>query len=173
VALTCAAYALAEFWSVAFVVNGQPVPTSFVFGLNDMLTMGAWWWQPLSMMFVHGGLMHLAMNMVVLYQFGSLIEAARGWKFFTILYFAGGILTSLGTYALMQILSMNVNVVGASGAICVIIGWIAKKDSFNRKGLIIAILAISFLPLLVNMNVAWYAHLVGFAVGWGAGRFTR
>jgi membrane associated rhomboid family serine protease len=145
---------------------------SVKYGLNEFFLRGAYW-QPLTTMFIHGNFMHLAMNMVVLFQFGALIEAVRGRLFFVLLYYAGGVITSLFTYMFISVFHLNVNVVGASGAICVAIGWIANKDSFNRQGLIIAILLISFLPMLVGMNIAWYAHLIGFGVGWLIGKFSK
>jgi membrane associated rhomboid family serine protease len=117
------------------------------------------------------------MNMVVLFQFGSIIESVRGRIFFLKLYFIGGILTSLLSFAYIytayEKFGEIINVIGASGAICVLIGWIAQKDSFNRKGLIIAILLISFLPMLIGLKVAWYAHLIGFGVGWAAGKISK
>jgi membrane associated rhomboid family serine protease len=144
-----------------------------VLGLN-MLFLEGFFWQPLSMMFVHGGLLHLAMNMAVLFQFGTVIENARGKLFFILFYYAGGIATSLLTLMYIYFFTNHeVNAVGASGAICVLIGWIAQKDSFNRQGLIIAILLISFLPLLIGLNIAWYAHLIGFGIGWLIGKFIR
>jgi membrane associated rhomboid family serine protease len=145
-------------------------------GLNIYFKEGLFW-QPLSTMFTHGSFMHLLMNMVVLLQFGSIIEYARGRLFFLQLYFIGGIITSLLSfiyiYTVYEKFNQVINLVGASGAICVLIGWIAQKDSFNRKGLIVAILLISFLPMLIGMNIAWYAHLIGFGVGWLAGKFYR
>jgi membrane associated rhomboid family serine protease len=146
---------------------------AIIFGLN-VLFLDGFLWQPLSMMFVHGGLLHITMNMAVLFQFGTLIEYARGKWFFILLYYGGGTVTSLLTIVYIYFFTNhNVNVVGASGAICVLIGWIAQKDSFNRKGLIVAILLISFLPMLIGMNIAWYAHLIGFGVGWLIGKFYR
>jgi membrane associated rhomboid family serine protease len=59
-----------------------------------------------------------------------------------------------------------VNLVGASGAISVLIGFLALKDIVNRKGLIIWILLISFAPLLLGLPIAWYAHIIGFLLGW-------
>ena len=59
-----------------------------------------------------------------------------------------------------------VNLVGASGAISVIMGWYALKDTYQRKGIIVWILLISFAPLLLGLPVAWYAHIIGFVIGW-------
>ncbi|MBE0496658.1 MAG: rhomboid family intramembrane serine protease [Campylobacterales bacterium] len=136
------------------------------FGLNRLFIDALFVWQPLTSMFMHGGLTHLAMNMVVLFQFGTLLERALGTKSFLSLYLLGGIATSLLSFFFLYYLGLAHVLVGASGAISVLIGWIARHDPFNRKGLVIALLLISFAPLLLGMNIAWYAHLFGFGVGW-------
>ncbi|MDR2081654.1 MAG: rhomboid family intramembrane serine protease [Campylobacteraceae bacterium] len=155
--------------------NIYPILSAYS-GLNIYFING-FFWQPLTTMFTHGHITHLFMNMVVLFQFGSIIESVRGRIFFLKLYFIGGILTSLLSFAYIytayEKFGEIINVIGASGAICVLIGWIAQKDSFNRKGLIIAILLISFLPMLIGLKVAWYAHLIGFGVGWAAGKISK
>ena len=63
----------------------------------------------------------------------------------------------------------DVNMVGASGAISVLLGFLAFYDRASAKGLFIALMLMSFAPLLLGVNVAWYAHLFGFGVGFGAG----
>lgn len=136
------------------------------FGLNRFFFEENFWWQPLSSMFMHGGLLHLGMNMAVLYQFGSLLENGLGVRRFLTLYLGGGVLTGILSIIFLYALGLNHVLVGASGAISVLIGLIARHDEYNRKGLIVAILVISFVPLLMGMNIAWYAHLFGFGVGW-------
>jgi len=66
----------------------------------------------------------------------------------------------------MSYFGLEHNVVGASGAISVLFGWFAKKDPHLRGGLVVAILIISFVPLLMGVPVAWYGHLIGFVLGW-------
>lgn len=136
------------------------------FALNRYFYEAGLFWQPLSSMFMHGSLTHLGMNMVVLYQFGTLLERIKGKKYLFFIYFAGGVLTSLLSFIFMYYLNLNHVLVGASGAICVLIGWLAYVDSYNRKGLVVAILVISFAPLLLGVNIAWYAHIFGFLIGW-------
>ena len=134
-------------------------------GLNMYFTQGGFFWQPLSSMFAHGGLGHLGMNMFVLYQFGNAIEKYRGKKEFIIVYFVGGLLTSLLSFAYIYFLDHQVNLVGASGAICVLMGYIAFFDKFQRKGIITWVLIISVAPLLIGLPIAWYAHFIGLAIG--------
>ena len=117
-------------------------------------------------MFVHGGIAHILMNMFVLYQFGNMIEQYLGKFKYLLLYFIGGILTSIGSLAYMYFTGDWVNLVGASGAISVLLGWFALKDRYQRKGIIIWVALMSFAPLLLGLPVAWYAHIIGFVIGW-------
>lgn len=48
-------------------------------------------WQLITHMFMHGGLMHILLNMFVLYMFGSLMEDYLGQKRFLFLYFSAGL----------------------------------------------------------------------------------
>jgi len=136
------------------------------YGLNIYFIKYELWYQPLSSMFVHSGMAHILMNMFVLFQFGNQIEKDIGKLKYISLYFIGGLLTSLGSFIYMYYSGNLANLVGASGAISVLIGFLALKDKVNRKGLIIWILLISFAPLLLGLPVAWYAHIIGFIVGW-------
>lgn len=48
-------------------------------------------WQPVSYMFMHGGLAHIFFNMFALYSFGSILEQRWGPKKFLIFYFITGL----------------------------------------------------------------------------------
>jgi membrane associated rhomboid family serine protease len=152
---------------VCFVIQNIVPDGSVRFGLNLLILQypEVFFYQLLSTMFTHGGIEHLLMNMIVLWQFGNLLEEYMGKFRFLLLYFIGGILTSVGTLIYMVATNDFVNVVGASGAISVIMGYFALKSPAHRQGIIIWMLAISFLPLLFGMGVAWYSHLIGFALG--------
>ena len=142
-----------------------------IFGLNFLFFQG-FFWQLLTTMFMHGGIFHIAMNMAVLWQFGSILERVFGTKKFLLMYFITGILTSLLCLIFIYISAKNgsiVNMVGASGVICALLGVLAYFDKRNAKGIFVAILLMSFAPLLVGLKVAWYAHILGFLVGYGYG----
>lgn len=146
---------------------------SLYLGLNIFFLEADLWYQPLSTMFAHGGIGHLGMNMFVLYQFGNMIEKYKGIKNFFILYFIGGILTSILSFVFMYKIGFNHNLVGASGAICVLLGYIALIDVNQRKGIITWVLLISVAPLLIGLPIAWYAHFIGLAIGFILGKFLR
>jgi membrane associated rhomboid family serine protease len=140
------------------------------YGLNMLFTEQNYYWQPFTSMFMHADWSHLLMNMAVLFQFGILLEKELDahWRYLFI-YFVGGLITSLLSYLYISNYDTAVNLVGASGAISVLFGWFALKDPHLRGGLIVTMLLISFVPLLMGMNIAWYAHLIGFGLGWLAG----
>lgn len=144
-------------------------------GLNVFCFSKGFYWQMLSTMFMHGGLAHLALNMIVLYQFGTILERYLGSLRFALLYLIGGLVCSLlsAIYVYFQTLHTHtfINVVGASGAICVLMGYYAFVDKSSTKGLIVAILLMSFVPILMGVNIAWYAHIFGFICGYILARF--
>lgn len=142
-----------------------------IFGLNTLFFEG-FFWQIVTTIFVHGSALHVIMNMAVLFQFGSFLEKYLGSIKFTIFYVLGGIFTSLLSLSYL-FFNENVNLIGASGAICVLLGFVAYYDKQNAKGLIVATLLMSFAPLLLGVRVAWYAHIFGFIIGYLAGKLRN
>src|SRR5574344_784461 len=132
---------------------------SILMGLNLYFLVGGFYWQPLTSIFSHGGIAHLGMNMFVLWQFGNMLERFIGAKRFITLYLVTGILTSLLSF--LYIFYVDVNLVGASGAICAILGFYAYFVKEERKGIFTWILLISVAPLLIGLPIAWYAHFIG------------
>ena len=49
------------------------------------------WWQVISHMFMHGGLMHIFFNMYALWAFGSPLERMWGTRKFLFFYFSAGL----------------------------------------------------------------------------------
>ena len=150
---------------VMYIIQINTSQGGLLFGLNLYFLIYDFWWQPLSSMFAHGGIAHLGMNMFVLWQFGNLIERGRGKKEIILLYLISGIATSLLSFAYIFYLDNSVNLVGASGAICALLGYVAYYDKAQRSGIITWVLLISVAPLIIGLPIAWYAHFIGLAVG--------
>ena len=150
---------------VMYIIQINTSQGGLLFGLNLYFLIYDFWWQPLSSMFAHGGIAHLGMNMFVLWQFGNLIERGRGKKEIVLLYLITGIITSLLSFAYIFYLDNSVNLVGASGAICALLGYVAYYDKAQRSGIITWVLLISVAPLLIGLPIAWYAHFIGLAIG--------
>lgn len=150
---------------LAYVIQINIPKGGLLFGLNLYFLVYDFWWQPLTTIFAHGGIGHLGMNMFVLWQFGNLIERFKGAKELVALYIISGLLTSLLSFTYVFYLDNNVNLVGASGAICALLGYVAYYDKSQRNGIITWVLLISVAPLLIGLPIAWYAHFIGLAVG--------
>jgi rhomboid protease GluP len=150
---------------VMYIIQINTPQGGLLFGLNLYFLVYDFWWQPLSSMFAHGGIAHLGMNMFVLWQFGNLIERGRGKKEIVFLYLITGIITSLLSFAYIFYLDNSVNLVGASGAICALLGYVAYYDKAQRSGIITWVLLISVAPLIIGLPIAWYAHFIGLGIG--------
>lgn len=129
--------------------------------------------------FLHGGLMHLALNSVVLLALGKLVArrigAARTLLVLALSAIGGG----LG-YGLLA--SSGMPMIGASGAVFGLIGvWQAWDYQMRRnRGLpvrpvvvAIAALAVANLVLFAMLSggLAWQAHLGGWCAGFIVARY--
>src|SRR3546814_8478503 len=71
-------------------------------------------------MFLHGGLLHLAGNMLFLWVFGDNIEDACGHLKFALFYLACGVVA--GAAHVLSIPESTVPTIGASGAVAGVLG---------------------------------------------------
>lgn len=103
--------------SVAFGMNPfQPAPEElFQWGANSASAVQkGQWWRLVSAMFLHGGVIHLALNMFALWEAGLLVSRLFGNRGFLLIYFGAGIAGS--AFSLHYAAQTNVSV-GASGAV--------------------------------------------------------
>lgn len=130
------------------------------------------WWRLLTSMFLHFGIIHLVMNMVILLQIGFFIEALSGARKFLLLYIVSGI---GGGFAGLLFHPHAVEA-GASGAIFGLYGALLAfilrhRESIDssvlaplRKGALI-FLGYNLIYGLVKSEVDLAAHLGGLATG--------
>ena len=125
------------------------------------------WWRCITYAFTHGGLIHIAFNMLVLYQVGPLLESELGWPRFFTLYTLCGLVATIAGYFWHPMTP----VVGASGAIFGMIGF--SVSYYHRRGGAAAIQQRNFMfqwavmafffGLMVGADNA--AHLGGLVTG--------
>jgi len=72
-------------------------------------------WQPVTYMFLHGGVMHLVFNMLALWMFGGALESFWGTSFFLRYYFITGVGAGLCNAILTP--DSHSAIIGASGAV--------------------------------------------------------
>jgi rhomboid family protein len=146
-------------------------------------------WMPLlTSMFVHGGWLHILSNMWALYIFGDNVEDRLGPLRYLLFYLLAGVFAGLLNVWITP--ASTVPMVGASGAIAGVLG--AYLVLYPR-GRVLTLIPIFFLPWLIEIpsvvylgfwfvsqfwsgiaslggggmlgDVAWWAHVGGFAAG--------
>ena len=118
------------------LLQDTPLPTNLRW-VSPELTL-------LTSMFLHGGFMHLAGNMLYLWIFGDNIEDILGKPVFLVFYFICGIVAAL-SQALPEP-SSQIPMIGASGAISGVLG--AYVVFFPKKKIKVAIPFGFFLQIL-------------------------
>ncbi len=173
----------------AFVVQLLYPPFTDWFRLDPSQVLGSLYvWQLVTYMFLHGGLFHLFINMLILFMFGGEMERLWGTRFFLRYYFICGL--GGGLFALVA----GYPVIGASGAIYGLL--VAFAMYFPNRVIYMNIFLIFFFPiqakyfaiimglmsllssLMGPSGVSDLAHLGGLAVGylylrWGGVRSGR
>jgi membrane associated rhomboid family serine protease len=132
------------------------------------------WWTAFTYMFVHAGVLHLAMNMYTLWIFGPRLEHVWGSRSFALFYLWCG----LGGAVFHALFGGLASMVGASAAIFGVMLAYAMhwpKDEIYFFGVIpmrvstlVALMGVMNLFLGYSMGgggVAYFAHLGGFAFG--------
>ncbi len=74
-------------------------------------------WTILTYMFVHGGVLHLAANMLALYVFGTPVENRMGGRPFLLYYLGCGVGAAAASFLMATLHFDSAPVVGASGAV--------------------------------------------------------
>ncbi len=157
---------------------GDPA-TSLRYGAVEPLHVWAGeYWRIGSYMFMHGGWMHLLLNMYVLVGWGPPLERALGTKRFTLLYFLSGLVAGCASVAGGILFTPNRSV-GASGALFGIIGAVLAlrrrqlgsfQAFFADKGVRSILLQIGVWTAIgfYALNLDNAAHLGGFVSGFAA-----
>ncbi len=149
------------------------------FGVTPVLVLErGMLWQVVTYMFLHGGVWHLAFNMLWLWMFGCRIERAWGSRDFLKYYAVTGIGAGLATVILSP--GSVAPTIGASGAIFGILMayalmfpedlvWIFGIIPLKAKHLVLIIGGIELLQTVQysqSDGIGRFAHLGGMAVGY-------
>ena len=162
----------------------------------DVATPIPVWGTVFTSMFMHGGFMHLAGNMVYLWVFGNSMESRMGSPVFAVFYLAAGV-GAVFAQAVTNT-SSTIPMVGASGAVAGILGAYlvlyptSRIDTLVMVGIITSIRVPAYVllgiwlflqlfnglgslgPEVANTGgVAYFAHLGGFVVGVAVGGLYR
>jgi membrane associated rhomboid family serine protease len=151
-----------------------------------------WWATVFTSMFMHGGILHIAFNMLFLWIFGNNVEDSMGRPRFLLFYLLAGVVAAY-TQALINI-DATEPAIGASGAIAGVLGGYLLLFPRARVLTVVFIIffvtlleipavimlgiwfVLQFLPAIGQVGtdavsgggVAYWAHVGGFAFGLAA-----
>jgi membrane associated rhomboid family serine protease len=124
------------------------------------------WWRLLTAAFLHYGPVHLILNMVGLYWFGSLLEERIGAARYLMLYLVSGLAGSAG--ALLWSNGFLTPTVGASGAIFGILGAglvLERQRDYVFGGSAMGVIVINFVLTFSISSISKGGHIGGLLGG--------
>ncbi len=145
---------------------------------NGMLPV---WLTPLSATLIHGGILHLGSNLLMLFFAGNAIERPVGIAGVVILYIVGAYAAAAAHWAIEP--ASHAPLIGASGAVSALIGAYSLLFARRRSraigplpaGLVHALwliaawavinIALQVLTTGTDMAIAGVAHIGGFVAG--------
>jgi len=131
----------------------------------EPLDQAAWWLTIFTSMFMHGGLLHIAFNMLFLWIFGNNIEDSMGRLRFLIFYLLAGIAAVYAQTAVDP--GSTVPTIGASGAVAGVLGaYLLLLPRARVLTLIFIIFFVTFIeiPAYVMLGI-WFVLQFLPAVG--------
>lgn len=156
------------------------IGTSFdfmnMYGIQITYTInnGAFW-QLLTSIFMHGGIMHIFFNMFALYIFGKPLEEKWGKAKFLSFYLTIGILANIASVAFFILTKHPVSLIGASGAIygvllafggyypeVILLLFFVIPIKAKWAVVLMAVLSLFFQVSNRMGNIAHITHLFGF-----------
>jgi membrane associated rhomboid family serine protease len=168
-----------------FVPNDDALVDTFGFiparyGGGDEVPGPAWaaLVSPISYQFLHGGLLHLGLNMISIAAFGSAVERVLGGRRMLAFFLVTGVIAAFAHWALDP--ASPIPVIGASGAISGLFGGVllllrdmGRLGTGRGQLLLLVVLWIAMsavtgeggTPGTGGEPVAWVAHIGGFLAG--------
>jgi len=151
------------------------VPAAYTAANPDLLSQVA---APIAYQFLHGGWVHLVVNMVSLAAFGAPVERLLGTRRFVLFYLSAGVVAG---FVHVLLFSDSIDpVIGASGAISGVFGGVLMLMRY--VGSLSSLLPVAAIWIGLNVffglaggtpgaggeQVAWVAHIGGFVYGLAA-----
>jgi len=131
-------------------------------------------WRLFTAMFLHAGLLHVALNAYFFWLFGRVVESVFGRTWMLVIFLVSGFLASVASYAFGPVLALAV---GASGAISGVFGaFIAYNYRRRHLAANAANLRMALTVIVLNAFIAiayssidWRAHVGGLVAGFALG----
>jgi membrane associated rhomboid family serine protease len=151
------------------LLSPEPVALCRLGALNAAaIAESGQWWRLLTVMVLHGGLIHWAFNSWALWAFGPTLEGLLGRARFVALYVGAGLVGAGASFAFNQ----TTLGVGASGAIFGLLGaliaYFFKRRSVGGSAPLQQLLLVLLLNLFIasrSTSIDNLAHIGGFLAG--------
>jgi membrane associated rhomboid family serine protease len=143
--------------------GGQIFPASFGVGHLIGVAHGDWW-RLITAAFLHYGPIHLGLNMLALYWFGTPVEHYLGRWRFLLLYLVSGLAGSAGA---LLVTPMSPTV-GASGAIFGVLGAalvLERQGAYVLGGSALGLIVINLIFSFTFSNISIGGHIGGLIGG--------
>lgn len=162
-------YALIGICAVVFILTSLP-------GIGNTITSELWYmgaysypayfepWRMLTAVFVHQNILHIGLNMYMLWLFGKILEPMLGRMRYLVLFLLSGLAGSVGVFLIADPLQP---VVGASGAIFGMVAafFIIQRRLGGNATQLLVLVAINLVLGFVIPGIAWQAHVGGLVGG--------
>jgi membrane associated rhomboid family serine protease len=122
------------------------------------------WWRLFTAAFLHGSILHIAMNMLALYWIGGPVEVYLGRARYLAVYVVSGLAGSAGAL----VVNPGQPTVGASGAIFGILGAlliIEYQQTGQLAGQAMSLIAINLIFSFTIPNISYGGHVGGLIGG--------
>jgi membrane associated rhomboid family serine protease len=142
--------------------------------MQPIAIAGGQFWRLFTAMFLHAGILHLALNGYFFWLFGRQVELHFGTVWMVVIYIVSGFLASVASYAFGPIDSLGV---GASGAIAGVFGAFVAFN-YRRRNTPAGAANLRMATTLILLNallafgyraIDWRAHLGGIVAGFVLG----
>lgn len=158
------------------LLSGPTVTVGLKLGATQSLLIASGeYWRLFTAIFLHGGILHLAMNCYALWIFGPIVEEELGKVRFALLFLVTGVAGNVLSYAVGAVNGWGV---GASGAIFGIFGAFFALNYRRRRHSAMAAANVRSALTLILINallaagihiIDWRAHLGGLIAGFAIG----
>jgi rhomboid protease GluP len=117
--------------------------------------------------YMHANVMHILFNMIILYQFGKIIDNIYEIKEQILVYFYSGLAISVIMFGYIYLLNPSFSMLGFSGIACFMLGAsLIHLNEQARNSILIQMALYHVFIIFMNLPVAWEAHLVGGVLGY-------
>ena len=142
--------------------------------MQPIAVAGGQFWRLFTAMFLHAGVLHVALNAYFFWLFGRVVESVYGKTWMLLIYLVAGFLASVASYAFGPVTTLAV---GASGAISGVFGaFIAynyrrRHITANAANLRMAltVIVLNALIAFAYRSIDWRAHVGGLIAGFELG----